>query len=394
MRASRAALSALIVLLGAAAPASASAAGAPQDPLVKYQWHLAAIQIPAAWEASRGAGATVAILDTGVAYENRGPWRQAPELAGARFVPGWDFVDGDAYPDDVPPRDGRRSHGTQIATIIAATAGNGIGGAGVAPDAAIMPIRVLSPDLAGSAGTIARGLRFAADHGADVANLSIAGRSPSRALRAAVRYAAAKGVTIVAASGNDGRATVSWPAAYPGVIAVGAVDRARRRAYYSNYGAALDLVAPGGAGANADTGFGPSDGVQSQTLKGGRGEFCFCFMASTSAAAAQVSGVAALLVGSGRASRPAVVAAALRAGARDLGPPGRDREYGDGLVQAAAALGAGPAGGGAQATARSGERDDGSGPAATIALVAGLAALAALATLAALRARRRRRSSG
>lgn len=372
-------LCALIVSLAAASPAPA--AERPPDPLVKYQWNLAAIEVRAAWPLSRGAGATVAVLDTGVAYEDRGPWRRAPDLSGARFVPGWDFVDGDAFPDDVPPRSGRRSHGTQIATIIAATAGNAIGGAGVAPEAAIMPIRVLEPDLAGSARTIARGLRFAADHGADVANLSIAGASPSKILADAIEYASAKGVTIVAAAGNDGRGSVSWPAAYPDVIAVGAVDRGRRRAYYSNYGRVLDLVAPGGAGLNVDAGFGPSDGVQSQTLKGGRADFCFCFMASTSAAAAQVSGVAALLVGSGRATRPAAVAAALRAGARDLGPPGWDAQHGAGLVQAAAALGVRRPRAG---TAVSGAPDDGwMLPAIAVAAIAGAAAIFVL------RARRR-----
>lgn len=310
----------------------------PNDPLFRYQFHLPAIQIPSAWAVSRGEGATVAVLDTGVAYENRGPYRRAPDLDGTRFVAGWDFVDDDPHPDDVPPRGGRRSHGTQIAGIIAQTTGNRLGGAGVAPAAAIMPVRVLEPDLTGSARAIARGLRFAADHGADVVNLSIAGPSPSRVLRDALDYAAARGVTVVAAAGNDGRPSVSWPAAYPDVVAVGAVGQQLRRARYSNYGRPLDLVAPAGAGDLLDTGYGPGDGVVAQTLKGRPSDFCFCFMASTSAAAAEVSGVAALLVGSGRASTPAKVRAALLSSARDLGPRGRDPEYGAGLVQARGAL--------------------------------------------------------
>jgi len=337
-----------MVLLGAfglalagplAAAAQQGSVKPPDDPLFKYQWNLRELQLPAAWAFSRGAGVTVAVLDTGVAYEDRGRYRRAPDLAGTRFAAGRDFVGGDAHPADVPPAGGGRSHGTQIAGIIAQTAGNGIGAAGVAPRATIMPIRVLEPDLSGSAQAIADGLRFAADHGADVANLSIAGRSRSRALERAVDYASAKGVTIVAAAGNEGRAAVSWPAAYPKVIAVGAVARDRRRAYYSNYGRALDLVAPGGAGERVDAGYGPGDGVVAQTLKGGPAKFCFCFMASTSAAAAEVSGVAALLLGAGRAGNPAEVRAALSSSARDLGPPGRDREYGAGLVQAFAALG-------------------------------------------------------
>jgi serine protease len=325
------------LLLLTAAPANA-AGKAPPDPLERFQWHLPRIQAPAAWGVSRGAGVTIAVLDTGVAYENRGPYRRAPELAAARLVGGHDFVGGDAHPDDVPPPGGRRSHGTQIATIIAATAGNGVGGSGVAPEASIMPVRVLRPDTGGSARAIAAGLRFAADHGAQVANLSIAGPAPSRALRDAVRYATRKGVTIVAAAGNDGGSRVSWPAAYPEVIAVGAVGKDLRRASYSNTGAALDLVAPGGEGDDDVSGFGPQDGVLGQTLKGGPATFCFCLSASTSAAAAEVSGVAALLIASGRATTPAAIRAALRRSARDLGAPGRDDAYGAGLVQAKAAL--------------------------------------------------------
>ncbi len=383
MRARRGGAGALLVLLAAASAALPATAGA-DDPLLRHQWHLRAIQAPAAWSISRGAGVTVAVLDTGVAYEDRGPYRRAPELAGARLVAGWDFVDDDAHPDDEPPADGRRSHGTEIATIIAATAGNGIGGAGVAPLAAIMPIRVLRADLAGSPQAIAAGLRFAADHGADVANLSIAGSRPSRRVTAAITYAAARGVTIVAAAGNDGASAVSWPAADPRVLAVGAVDRELRRARYANFGADLDVVAPGGAGAGYDGGYGPSDGVMSQTLKGGRAAFCFCFMASTSAAAAQVSGVAALLLSARRAASPSAVRARLRSTARDLGPAGTDPQYGAGLVQARAALA--PAG----APAR--PRGDGSSRPGWGTLALAAAAIAALSAL--LVAVRRRRAAG
>ena len=328
-----------VALIASWAVPAGGAVKPPDDPLFQYQWNLRAIQIPAAWAATRGAGVTVAVLDTGVAYRNRGGYRRAPDLARTRFVAGYDFVDDDPYPDDVPPPRERHSHGTQMAALIAQNAGNGLGAAGVAPDVAIMPIRVLEPDLNGSARAIARGLRFAADHGADVANLSIAGRSPSRVLTDAVDYAVAKGVTVVAASGNGGQEAVGWPAADPQVIAVGAVSEDLTRAEYSNFGDELDVVAGAGAGLRTDTGFGPSDGVIGQALKGDRKSFCFCFTASTSAAAAQVSGVAALLVASGRARAPAKVRAALVASARDLGPKGRDRQYGAGLVQAADALG-------------------------------------------------------
>ncbi|MCA1656794.1 MAG: S8 family serine peptidase, partial [Actinobacteria bacterium] len=256
---------------------------------------------------------------------------------------GHDFVDGDRYADDVAPQGDIKSHGTLMTALIAQAAGNGVGAAGVAPDVTIMPIRVLMPDLDGTATAIARGLRFAADHGADVANVSIAGPRRSRVLLDAVDYAVGKGVTVVAAVGNEGQEAVGWPAADPKAIAVGALSRDLTRAAYSNYGDELDLVAVAGAGERVDTGFGPSDGVVAQTLKGDAATFCFCFSASTSAAAAQVSGVAALLVASGRAKTPAQVRDALAASARDLGPRGRDPEYGAGLVQAASVLGVGVA---------------------------------------------------
>ncbi len=332
------AASSLGLVGGQAATASVTPPGkSPNDPLFKYQWHLRAIQAPAAWAVSRGAGATVAILDTGVAYEDRGIYRRAPDLAGTRFVPGWDFVDGDAHPNDKPPPD-RQSHGTHIAGIVAQTTGNGVGVAGVAPEAAIMPIRVLRPDTSGSPRAIAKGLRFAADHGADIANLSIAGPSDVPVVKDAIDYAVSKGVTVVASAGNNGRPSVSFPAAYPKVVAVGALSRNRTRAPYSNYGKALDLVAPGGDGRLNSTGDGLADGVMQQTLKGGPSRFCYCYMASTSASAAQVSGVAAILVASDRASGPAEIASALRSSAQDLGPPGWDAEHGAGLVQAAAAV--------------------------------------------------------
>lgn len=374
------------------AQAPQAAVKPPNDPLFRHQWNLRAIQIPAAWSISRGAGATVAVLDTGVAYATRGPYRRAPDLASARFVAGWDFVDDDPHPDDVAPRDGRRSHGTQMAAIIAQTAGNALGAAGVAPAAAIMPVRVLRPDVTGTATAVARGLRFAADHGADIVNLSIAGRTQTRRVRSAIAYAVAKGVTIIAAAGNDGRPSVSWPAADPNVIAVGAVGRDLVRAPYSNYGERLDLVAPGGAGARGDSGHGPADGVIGQTLKGGPAQFCFCFTASTSAAAAQVSGVAALLVGSGRARGPAAVRAALLRSARDVGPDGHDREHGAGLVQAASAVGAGDADAPAPpGVARTPGPAQDAGPAGAALLIIGSALAGGLMLVLVLATRKRRR---
>jgi len=389
-------LALLVCWLGAAGPAHA-AVQAPDDPLFKFQWNLRAIQIPAAWEVTRGAGATVAVLDTGVAYRNAGGRRRAPEFARTRFVAGYDFVDDDRFPDDVPPPNDIKSHGTLMTGLIAQAAGNALGGAGVAPDVTVMPIRVLKPDLNGTARAIALGLRFAADHGADVANLSIAGATRSKVLQDAVAYAVAKGVTVVAATGNDGQDLVGWPARDPKVIAVGALHRDLTRAAYSSYGDELDLVAPAGAGERTDTGFGPSDGVVAQTLRGDASTFCFCFSASTSAAAAQVSGVAALLVASGLAKTPAQVREALESSARDLGARGRDREYGAGLVQAASALGVGvstpppPAAPPAASPAGTAEPDSSEGLPTALAL-AGVVLVALIVIASTAFARRRRRT--
>lgn len=310
----------------------------PDDPLFGSQWHLRAVGVPDAWRVTRGAGATVAVLDTGVAYEDAGRYRKAPDLTGTAFVPGWDFVDDDDAPHD-EPLPGRQSHGTHMAGTIAQTTDNGIGGAGVAPGASVMPVRVLGADGTGKAEVITEGLRFAADHGADVANLSLGGTEGTEALAEAVSYAIAKGVTVVVSAGDEGTPVIGFPAAYPGVIAVGAVRLDRTRAGYSSHGPRLDLVAPGGDLTADQDQDGLDDGIVQQTVFGEPSSFCFCFKNGTSSAAAHVSGVAALLVASGRASRPDDVRAALLSSAEDLGPPGRDDEYGAGLVNAARALG-------------------------------------------------------
>lgn len=332
------------VIAVAHAPATAHALGpvrsapAPDDPLFTAQWHLRAIGVPRAWDVSTGEGAVVAVLDTGVAYEDFGPFKQAPDLAGTTFVPGWDFVDDDSHPNDLPVA-GKGSHGTAMAGTIAQTTGNGIGGAGVAPKAAIMPVRVLSADERGTSFNIAKGLRFAADQGASVANLSLGTAENAPELADAVAYAIGKGVTVVASSGDDGTAGLTYPAAYPDVLAVGATGYDNGRAEYSNYGPDLDLVAPGGSLETDGNHDDLDDGVVQQSLYELSTSFCFCFREGTSSAAAHVSGVAALAVASGRAKSPAQVRDLLVSSAADLGPKGRDDEYGAGLVQATGALG-------------------------------------------------------
>ena len=316
-------------------------APAPDDELFSQQWNLGAIGIPRAWDVSTGQGVVVAVLDTGVAYEDDGPYRRAPDLAGTRFVPGWDFVDDDAHPNDVPVS-GRGSQGTHVAAVIAATTNNRFGTAGVAPGAAIMPVRVLGADGSGTAETIARGLRFAADNGASVANVSLGPRVDAPSLGDAVAYAVARGVTIVVAPGEGGLASLALPAALPAALVVGAVGYQNERAEYSYFGPGLDLVAPGGDVQIDQNRDGIDDGIVAQTVFERTDGFCFCLRQGMPSAAAHVSGVAALVLAAGRASTPGEVRELLVAAAADLGPPGPDAEYGAGLVQATTALGMSP----------------------------------------------------
>ncbi len=305
--------------------------GVPNDPGYEYQWHLPLIGAPAAWDVTTGAGTVVAVLDSGVAYESHLGFLRAPDLAGTRFAPGWDFVDGDAHPND------ENSHGTHVASVIAATTNNGFGVAGVAPSTTIMPLRVLDGGGAGSDWAAAQALRFAADHGADVANLSFGSPVPSDVMADAVAYARTRGVVVVAAAGNQG-AAVSYPAAFASVVAVGSVRFDLTRASYSNFGPSIDLVAPGGdttVDQNLDD---YGDGILQEGFDNGDPtSFGFFFVDGTSSAAPQVTGVAALVASRGVAD-PAVIESVLVSTAQDLGPQGRDDEFGAGLVRADAAV--------------------------------------------------------
>jgi serine protease len=319
----------------------------PNDPDYRYQWNLdndgyGGIRMEEAWGIQTGsADVVVAVVDTGVAYENYSQGWQiyylAPDLAETVFVPGYDFVENDTHPND------DNSHGTHVTGTIAQGTDNGVGVAGVAFNTAIMPVKVLDRNGSGTYTNVANGIIWATDHGANVINLSLGGSSPSRALEAAVQYAYDHGVTVVAAAGNDGSFQVSYPAAYDNyVIAVGATRYDETRAYYSNYGASLDLVAPGGAVNIDQNNDGYGDGVLQNTFNPNTrntGDFGYWFFQGTSMAAPHVSGVAALLIAHGNVSTPDEVRTALQETAEDLGATGRDDTYGWGLVDAYAALG-------------------------------------------------------
>ncbi|MCL5962695.1 MAG: S8 family peptidase [Chloroflexi bacterium] len=315
----------------------------PNDPGYGAQWHFPQIQMSQAWDLSSGEGVTVAIVDSGVAYENSGGYSRAPDLAGTTFVPGWDFVNNDSHPND---DDG---HGTHVAGTIAQSTNNGLGVAGIAFRAKIMPVKVLDSTGSGTTSQVAAGIKWAADNGAQVMNLSLGSPDYSGMLEDAVNYAYNKGVVVVAAAGNAGASSVGYPAAYDNVISVGATRYDQSRAYYSNYGLALDLVAPGGDWRVDQNGDGYADGVLQQTFcnpnwdPGGcsstmPSQFGYYFFQGTSMAAPHVSGVAALLISQGAATTPDQVRRALKSTAKDLGAVRWDQFYGCGLVQAYDAL--------------------------------------------------------
>lgn len=323
----------------------------PNDLLYPRQWHLnnakyGGIRVEKAWDVSTGSQVIVAVLDTGIAYENyyepSTEWprcyEQAPDLAGTAFVPGYDFVNKDEHPND----DSNPGHGTHIAGIIAQTTNNQAGTAGIAFSACLMPVKVLDSSGTGTYADVADGIIWATDQGVHVINLSLGGSQPSTTLENAVAYAFSNGVTIVAAAGNGGTSALCYPAAYSDrVIAVGATRYDETVTYYSNYGPSLDLVAPGGDLGVDQNGDGYGDGILQQTYERtgwDKVSWGYCLMEGTSMAAAHVSAVAALLIAEGVATTPTQVAQAIVSTAEDKGPAGWDPKYGWGIVDANAAV--------------------------------------------------------
>jgi serine protease len=312
----------------------------PDDTFFRYQWNLSdpasgGIGVEAAWDIQTGdPNVIVAVLDTGVAYEDFERFKQAPDLAGTRFVPGYDFVNDDSHPND------DHGHGTHVAGTIAENTNNGLGVAGVAFGCSIMPVKVISAKGQGSHFDIANGIYFAVSHGAKVINMSLGGDQDSITLKDAVAYAYSKDVTVVAAAGNEflEGSPPSYPAAYDDYcIAVGATRYDETRAYYSNVGSYLDVVAPGGDLLVDQNGDGYGDGILQQTFSLDPTVFAYWFFQGTSMATPHVSGAAALLISNG-VTKPARVRQALESTAKDLGPPGWDEQYGWGLINIGEAL--------------------------------------------------------
>jgi serine protease len=310
----------------------------PNDRFFEAQWNLAQIGAERMWGIQKGrADVVIAVLDTGVAYEDFGPYRKAPDWGGTRFVPGFDFVNGDAHPND------DEFHGTHIASTIAEATDNQEGVAGIAFGCAIMPVKVLDDVGDGSAFTVVNGIDFAVANGAKIINLSLGGREDHPLVHAAIDRAVAAGVAVVAAAGNTYGGAVEFPAALPNVIAVGAVDRRKALAEYSSIGPEVDVVAPGGDVFRDDDGDGLPDAIYQQmpdrdALEAGRFDvFGYFGLDGTSSATAHVSALAALLYSQG-VTDPAAIKAAIERSAEDLGPAGHDDRFGHGLIRPSVAL--------------------------------------------------------
>ncbi len=362
----------------------------PNDPLyATWQWNFPALDMERAWDINPGASSavTVAVLDSGVAFRDavvryRGeafqleeggpvypalgvvdvPFSAAPDLGNAsRFVAPRDFIWNDNLPVDL---DG---HGTHVAGTIGQATNNGVGVAGMAFNVRIMPVKVIgdvwdfvfdSP-ADGTDDTVAQGIRYAADNGAHVINMSIGRENGPAApvVEDAVRYAVSKGVFVAIASGNDGNGqnrpnrTAEFATRIEGAVAVGAVGRGLNRAFYSTTGSYVELAAPGG---DSRTHSDPREGMILQQMvdqdlaatyalapalfRAPRFDaFRYYFLQGTSMATPHVAGFAALLRQQGLTS-PAAIEAAMKQFATDLGPAGRDDQFGAGLINPRATL--------------------------------------------------------
>jgi serine protease len=363
----------------------------PNDPNYRLQWNLPLIDIERAWDIQPAAGSSivVAVLDTGIAYTNAtvqffasafsidadgdiGPparaatnypalgnltlsFVAAPQLVqSGRFVAPHDFIWDDTLPLDL---DG---HGTHVSGTIGQVTHDGTGEAGIAFNVKLMPVKVIDSewdDIFGSpeAGTdqvLARGIRYAADNGAKVINLSLERTGPpAPAVEDAIRYAVSRGAFLAIAAGNDfenGNPTevlAEIASRVPGAVSVAAVDRNRQHAYYSSAGPWVEIAAPGGS----FRGFAADGGILQQTLdlqlvdtfllpppRFAAPRFdavADYYFTGTSSATPHVAGLAALLMQQGITS-PAAIEAALERFATDLGDPGRDNLFGFGLLEA------------------------------------------------------------
>ncbi len=300
----------------------------PDDPKWEAQWSFRMIDAPNAWEIATGKGVTVAVIDTGVAFENYKRFRTVEDLRGTGFVKGYDFVNDTEHPND------DHGHGTHVAGTIAQTTNNGVGVAGIAYEANIMPLKVLNKSGFGTAADIADAIRYAADEGAQVINMSLGGGPRSLVMQSAVAYAHKKGLVVICAAGNTGRGRVEYPAAYSGAFAVSSVGPTKELAFYSSYGKEIAVAAPGGDKSQGETGGIIQNTIEPRKVDRTDGYYYF---QGTSMAAPHAAGVAALVMSAGVTDADAVEKI-LKETATDAGKPGWDEKYGYGILNAGRAV--------------------------------------------------------
>lgn len=296
----------------------------PNDPKFHLQWHMRQIHLPDDWATNgrNGNGVIVAVIDTGVS--------RVEDLDPMHFVKGYNFVSNNTNADD------DNGHGTHCAGTIAQWTNNGVGVTGVANRALIMPLKVLGANGSGTSAAIAQAIDYATDNGAEVISMSLGGGGYNSVMAKAVKRAHDKGVVVVAAAGNSSRGTVSYPAAYPGAIAVAATQADERVTFYSNWGKEIAIAAPGG-----NTRENPQGGVLQNTIKDGKEGYYF-FM-GTSMATPHVAGVAALLIGEGVIRNPDKVRQIMLETARmPVGMKSKPKDYaehyGAGIIDAKKAV--------------------------------------------------------
>ena len=360
----------------------------PNDPMYAQQWNFPAIDMERAWDINRGASSSVvvAVLDSGIAFKdvvlrytarpilvagpggtlqtiNHGtidvPFAAAPDLAGPdRFVAPFDVTWNDPNPVDT------LGHGTHVAGTIGQLTNNGVGGAGMAFNVKLMPVKVAAggnwdfvfgaPGAAFTDDQTSRAIRYAADNGAKVLNMSFGRRgAPAPVIEDAIRYAVSKGAFCVISAGNGGSPFITpsplevvadIASRVDGAVAVAAVGRNLDRAPYSSRGAWVEIAAPGG---DISIGSGLTGGILQQTLDGSffaspfnRPRFdviVYQYSQGTSMAAPHVSGFAAMLIQQGL-TKPAAIEAAMKRWATDRGAAGRDDDYGAGVINPRATL--------------------------------------------------------
>jgi serine protease len=336
----------------------------PNDTRFPIQWNFQMIGVQRTWGIQQGSASVgVAVVDTGIAYEDytnpvsgkafhKAPdWdcRGASSCRDTVFLPGHDFINNSAHAND----DDLDSHGTHVASTIAEATNNGFSFTGLAFGCALMPVKVLDETGSGTVFTVANGIDFAANFSQGgtnpikVINMSLGSPDPSETIQRSVDAAFAKGIVIVAAAGNESKASIDFPAAITNVIAVGALDARKQKAFYSNFGPQLSVVAPGGDCERNDSGnaFG-ADCVWQQGMNpdavamGHYDQFLSLGLAGTSQATPHVSALAALLISQG-ITQPQAVRAAIEQTAQPLGGAargGRNDTFGHGLIQPQTAL--------------------------------------------------------